>query len=259
MKDETINDNMENKDYLLIAGQNNEPEIFYTLEGEMPLMGRPSVFLRMSGCNLRCPAFKSPDSPYGCDSYVSWSKKNKRSFEEVLDIMNTQGFTERLKKGAILKLTGGEPLIHQATLINFVEWFETQIGFDLAIDFETNATIQPLEDWSQFGTTFTTSPKLASNGDPEDKRYKPEVLKWHIEYGSNFKFVVQSEGDIDEIDKKYVQALGMPKSAIWLMPCCGSRQEHLDKATQVAEWAKQFDVGFSPRMHLLLWNKALLV
>jgi hypothetical protein len=28
---------MENKDYLLIAGQNNEPEIFYTLEGEMPL------------------------------------------------------------------------------------------------------------------------------------------------------------------------------------------------------------------------------
>lgn len=250
---------MEDKDYLLIAGQNNEPEIFYTLEGEMPLMGRPSVFLRMSGCNLRCPAFKSVDSPYGCDSYVSWSKKNKRSFAETLEIMNREGFTQKLKNGAILKLTGGEPVIHQDTLLRFVEWFETQIGFELAIDIETNATIKPHNDWFQFGTTFTTSPKLASNGDPADKRYKPEVLKWHINNGSNFKFVVQSEADIEEINSKYVQALDMPKSKIWLMPCCGSRQEHLDKATQVAEWAKQFDVGFSPRMHLLLWNKALLV
>jgi organic radical activating enzyme len=36
-------------------------------------------------------------------------------------------------------------------------------------------------------------------------------------------------------------------------------QEFSMTTTQVAEWAKQFDVGFSPRMHLLLWNKALLV
>jgi hypothetical protein len=43
------------------------------------------------------------------------------------------------------------------------------------------------------------------------------------------------------------------------MPCCGSREEHIERAPAVAEYAKAMDVNFSPRMHLLIWNKALKV
>jgi organic radical activating enzyme len=71
---------MNNDEYLLFAGQNNEPEIFYTLEGEGEYIGQPSVFLRFFGCNLTCKGFISKESPYGCDSYISWSQKNKLSF-----------------------------------------------------------------------------------------------------------------------------------------------------------------------------------
>ena len=34
-----------------------------------------------------------------------------------------------------------------------------------------------------YNATFTTSPKLTTNGDPEEKTYKPEVLKYHKEIG----------------------------------------------------------------------------
>ena len=60
--------------------------VFYTLEGEGRYIGYPSVFMRMSMCNLTCIGFKSEDSPNGCDSYISWSKKNKMTFEEMVTI-----------------------------------------------------------------------------------------------------------------------------------------------------------------------------
>jgi organic radical activating enzyme len=113
-----------------------------------------------------------------------------------------------------------------------------------------------------FNATFTTSPKLKSNGDPEEKTYKPDVLKWHKEQGSGFKFVINSSEDIEEIWKKYVEdehGINVPLDRIWFMPCCGSRQEHIERAEIVAEYAKAMHVNFSPRLHLLLWDRALRV
>jgi len=258
---------MENKDYLLIAGQNNEPEIFYTLEGEGKYVGHPSVFLRLFGCNLTCKGFASKDSPWGCDSYISWSIKNKRSFQEIGDLFEKE-FACKLAAGAILKITGGEPLLRQEPLIRFIDYFWKRFDFMPRIDFETNATIIPDPYWKLPvpNATFTTSPKLSNNGDLEERRYKPEVLEWHTQnwdkfssWGSTFKFVISQESDIDEIFNKYIDKFEIEKERVWFMPCCGSRQEHLDKATQVAEYAKNCGVNFSARLHLLLWDKALLV
>lgn len=41
--------------------------VFYTVEGEGEYVGQPSVFMRTSMCNLRCPGFQSEASPNGCD------------------------------------------------------------------------------------------------------------------------------------------------------------------------------------------------
>ena len=40
---------------------------------------------------------------------------------------------------------------------------------------------------------FTTSPKLNTNGDPEEKTYKPDVLRWHVDHNSGFKFVITTD------------------------------------------------------------------
>lgn len=237
--------------------------VFYTIEGEGEFVGQPSVFMRMSMCNLTCIGFASPDSPNGCDSFVSWSVKNKKTFAEIFQMMEDNNYVEHLRNRAILKLTGGEPIIQEKQLLKFIEAFKEKYNFVPRIDFETNATLIPSERWrNEFGATFTTSPKLSTNGDPEEKSYKPEALRWHVTNGSGFKFVITSDRDIEEIWRKYVddyEGINVPLHRIWFMPCCGSREEHVENAPAVAEYAKAMHVNFSPRLQLLIWNKALKV
>lgn len=239
-------------------------KIFYTLEGEGKYVGQPSVFMRMSMCNLTCQGFKSESSPYGCDSFVSWSIKNKLAYEELAKMFEAEGYNQKLKDGAILKYTGGEPFIQQKALLEFTEFICNRWGFIPRIDFETNATILPLSRWIiNYNATFTTSPKLSCNGDPVEKRYVPEVLQWHTmeaEDGrSTFKFVVRNEEDVEEVFNNYINKFEINKNNVWFMPMCGSRAEHIEVAPTVAELAKQHKVNFSPRLHLLLWDRALCV
>jgi organic radical activating enzyme len=254
--------------------------VFYTLEGEGRYIGYPSVFMRMSMCNLTCIGFKSEDAPFGCDSYVSWSKKNKMNFEEIAQLFEKNDYHEMLKQGAILKLTGGEPFIQQKNLIEFVKFIITRWKFFnwdneydfmaadpqepiLNIDFETNGTIMPDSEWFQLGcnVTFTTSPKLSSNGDPEDKRFKPEVLRFLVEKKACFKFVAKQESDLAEVLEKYVNNpdVAVPSELVWIMPMCGSREELLKVGPVVAKICKKYCFKFSNRMHLQIWDKALKV
>lgn len=240
----------------------SDDKIFYTLEGEGEYVGRPSVFMRLSMCNLTCKGFASADSPNGCDSFISWSVKNKMTFDEIFEYMSQNKYNCYLKDGAILKITGGEPLIQQKQLLNFIEAFIARYAFCPIIDFETNATILPDELWiTKYMATFTTSPKLSNNGDPEEKRFKPTVLRWHAENGSGFKFVINDINDFQEVLTKYMHNpdIKVPYNRVWLMPCCGSRQEHTEKSAMVAELCKNNNLKFSPRLQLVIWDKALKV
>jgi len=239
----------------------SDDKIFYTIEGEGEFVGMPSVFMRLSMCNLTCKGFASADSPHGCDSFVSWSIKNKMSFESIIKMLEDDGYKDHLYNGAILKITGGEPLIQQNKLLRFIDYLFLQWGWVPRIDFETNATIQPSAKWraGNIKATFTTSPKLSSNGDPLGKRYIPEVLDWHATYGSGFKFVIKNQSDMDEVMDNYVDKFDIPPSRVWLMPCCGSRQEHSEMSGMVAELAKKHYFNFSPRLQLVIWDKALKV
>jgi 7-carboxy-7-deazaguanine synthase len=240
----------------------SDDKIFYTIEGEGEYVGYPSVFMRLSMCNLTCKGFASADSPHGCDSFVSWSVKNKMTFDEIYDYMAQNSYNCKLRDGAIWKLTGGEPLIQQKQLLKLVQGYVDRFGYTPVIDFETNATILPDEEWvTKFRATFTTSPKLSNNGDPEEKRYKPAVLRWHVQNGSGFKFVINNESDLDEVFEKYIHHpdVLVPSNRVWLMPCCGSRQEHSEKAAMVAELCKKHNFNFSPRLQLVIWDKALKV
>lgn len=247
------------KEFLFLS----DDKIFYTIEGEGEYIGRPSVFMRLAMCNLTCKGFSSADSPHGCDSFVSWSVKNKMSFLEIFEMMENNNYIDHLKHKAILKITGGEPLVQQKQLLKLIEAFISRYHFTPIIDFETNATLLPEIAWvTRYIATFTTSPKLTTNGDPEEKTYVPDVLRWHAQRGSGFKFVITSDRDIEEIWKKYVNDennINVSLDRIWFMPCCGSRDEHVNNAAAVAEYAKAMHVNFSPRLQLVIWDKALKV
>jgi 7-carboxy-7-deazaguanine synthase len=250
---------MSEENYLLIS---DDGPGFHTVEGEGEYIGHPSVFMRLFGCNLTCKGWASPDSPWGCDSYISWSKKNKYTFDEMFKFYEENELHLKLKRGDIWKITGGEPMLRQAPLLKFVEEFDKRYGFIPRIDFETNGTIMPDEKWvKKYQATFTVSPKMSSNGDPKERRYIPYVLKWHVAQNSCFKFVVRGEEEVQELFVEYInnEGIRIPKHRIWLMVMAGSRAEHVANAEAVAELCKLYGFKMSPRLHLMVWDKALKV
>src|SRR5690349_20327441 len=72
-------------------------EIFYSVQGEGALVGVPSVFVRTSGCNLRCVWCDTP--------YTSWQPEgDERSVDSIVEEVNRHG-------AAHVVITGGEPMI----------------------------------------------------------------------------------------------------------------------------------------------------
>jgi organic radical activating enzyme len=250
---------MSEKNYLLIS---DDGPGFHTIEGEGEYIGYPSVFMRLFGCNLTCKGWASPDSPWGCDSFVSWSKKNKYTFDQMFEFYEKNDFVEKLRRGDIWKITGGEPMLRQEPLLNFVQAFWDRYKFLPRIDFETNGSILPEKEWvEKYYATFTTSPKLSSNGDSKEKRYNLEALRFHVVNRSCFKFVVKSKEDIQELFTDYINhpLLMIQRSRVWIMVCAGSRQEHIENAEEIAELCKLYGFKMSPRLHLMVWDKALKV
>lgn len=246
-----------------------------TLQGEGPFSNRRAIFLRLAMCNLTCIGYKSKDAPFGCDTFAQWNKKHEMTFDELNTYFEMHGYVDALKDGVRLIITGGEPLIQGETLGKWLTQFVDNYGLlDLNIDFETNGTISPAVFMSAFNrdhfmgnVNFICCPKLSTNGDPKEKRYKPNVLSWLNDYNFNkyesgiaaFKFVVNTEDDIKEIFENYIDNGVISKEFCWLMPTAGSREELVERAPKVADWCTKYGFNFSNRTHIMLWDKKLRV
>src|SRR5579871_6797007 len=162
-------------------------EIFYSLQGEGSLVGVPSVFIRTSGCNLRCSWCDTP--------YTSWNPEgDDRSVDEVLDEVKALSGSARH-----VVVTGGEPMIAR----EIVALTDRLLGAGFHITIETAGTVfQPVAC-----DLMSISPKLANStptgawaGRHESLRIQPAVLSALMgRYDYQFKFVMQTPGDLDEV------------------------------------------------------------
>ncbi|MCD6408333.1 7-carboxy-7-deazaguanine synthase QueE [bacterium] len=139
-------------------------EIFYSIQGEGLLQGIPMVFIRLAGCNLRCPF---------CDTKYAWEKGNNK--KDVGEIINeVKKF--RCKKVCI---TGGEPYLQDLKIL-----VSSLKKLNFWISIETNGTIwQEIEvDW------ITVSPKI------EGRNYHKDGFdRKFLEVANEFKYVITGE------------------------------------------------------------------
>jgi len=241
-----------------IADQDGLPvnELFYSLQGEGRLAGVPSVFVRTSGCNLRC---------WFCDSYhTSWEPTHAwMEIDDVVAKINDHG------QATHVVLTGGEPMLHEES-VTLLERLAHE-GYHTTI--ETNGTIYrdaPID-------LASISPKLASSTptpdcDPkgdgdweqrhEDRRIDMDALAKLVEsYDFQLKFVITGRDDLAEVDE-LVERIDDAASAriqatdVLLMPEGATRKRLAETRETVAELAMERGYQFTPRLHVTLWNDA---
>lgn len=233
-------------------------EMFATIQGEGTNAGVPAVFLRTAYCNLTCPGWGDVAAPSGCDTSPVWTRVDFWATpEDLIERWRERGWLNRLGRGDMLVLTGGEPLMWQARLLPLTARLrESHPG--LRIEVETNCTITPGARFDSMVSQYNCSPKLASAGNNVRRAHRPEVISdFARDERAYFKFVVQEPGrDVAEILDTYVSGFGLAPGRIQLMPQSSSRQELLRNAPAVAAAAIEHGFRFSSRLQLILWDQA---
>lgn len=224
-------------------------EVFYSIQGEGQTMGIPAVFLRLGGCNLLCEG-----RGWRCDTIEVWQKGVSTAFENVL----SADHITKLKQGAHLVLTGGEPLLQQDAIFKFLQFiYDEGNGIFPIVEIETNGTIIP--NWQLMGRVayWNISPKLGNSGMPYERRVNEIACKKIINearYLDNviFKFVICDQYDLIGMHEDYGF---IPNNKIMLMPA-GATQEELEQTRpSVVELCKTFGFRYSERLHIVIWNK----
>lgn len=223
-------------------------ECFYSIQGEGQTMGIPAVFLRLAGCNLLCES-----KEWRCDTIEVWQKGKSTPFEEVLEL----GDRIMLKEGAHLVITGGEPLLHQEAIVDFLNWFQAAYKFMPIIEIETNGTIIPRERMLDKVDYWNVSPKLSNSGEPYEKRVNAIALNTIKQKGRDyiFKWVISREEDPLEILDEYDFLHDVKIGSFMLMPA-GSTQVELERTRPITlELCKRMCWRYSERLHIVAWNK----
>ena len=215
-------------------------EIFYSIQGEGELTGVPSVFVRTSGCNLRCTWCDTP--------YTSWQPEGEdRSLDWIAQEVDRYGASH-------VVITGGEPMIAPG-----IEDLTRRLKQHITV--ETAGTV----DVEVRCDLMSISPKLA-NSTPRDRdggrwaaqherlRYQPEILKRLIErYPYQLKFVISDPGDLTEV-RTIVNEIKASKDRVLLMPEGVDPGVLAERGRWLVEICKQEAFRFSPRLHIELWG-----
>jgi len=185
-------------------------EIFYSIQGEGFHTGRPAVFIRLSGCNLKCP---------WCDTDHS---KILKKMDEVEITRLVREKVESIPNGndILIVITGGEP-----TLYNLIPLCDAITKFELEIAIETNGFNLdriPYYIWK------TVSPKIKI----QDCSYFFDDVLW---MGDEIKIVFEEGIDI-ELLKKLPKILKHRFKHFYIQPCSENFQPAVDFVKENPQW-----------------------
>ncbi|WP_455757049.1 7-carboxy-7-deazaguanine synthase QueE [Sulfurimonas sp.] len=243
-------------------------EHFYSIQGEGKYTGRPSLFIRLGGCNMKCEGFActetAPDGVevLGCDTVYAvnkehfsqnWVPINKAT--ELLSILDLY----ELPDAVDVVLTGGEPLIYANDFI-FIEFLNELHNNGHRICFETNGSLDV--DFKKYPVykecIFALSVKLSNSKENLRKRVNGDVI-YSLATNSKeafFKFSIDEEsinlGLEVEIEDILIHS---PKTEVYCMPVGGSKAEVEKNTEPLIEFCKAKGYNFSDRLHIRIWDQ----
>lgn len=219
-------------------------EIFTSLQGEGRYAGHPSLFVRTSGCNLRCAWCDTP--------YTSWHSDGR-----PVDVESVLAETEVWRDVEHAVVTGGEPML-QPDLPRLVEGLSER-GHLVTIETAATRFIDGLRPH-----LFSLSPKLANSrpgaGHPAERRLhdgnnRHDLIPRFLDAGCQvqLKYVVQGPADLPEI-LEHVERWRIPRNLVYLMPEGVSREVLAERSRVVAGICRDEGFRFTGRMHIELWG-----
>lgn len=220
-------------------------EIFKSIQGESSYAGLPCVFVRLTGCNLRCD---------WCDSEYTFTGGRKMSIEEV------EAEVERLSpRGGLVEVTGGEPLLQEREVIPLMERLLNG-GYNVLL--ETSGE-RPLE---RVPKEIIKIVDIKCPGSGEGDSFRIENLD-ALTLRDEVKYVIASRADYEFArDFTAQHELGARVSSVIFSPAfskdaSGERDTShcLLDPRELAEWMLADDVParLGLQIHKFIWDPAL--
>jgi len=202
-------------------------EVFYSLQGETRTAGLPTVFVRLTGCPLRCQY---------CDSAYAFSGGAQRTLDSLMEQVASY-------KPRYVCVTGGEPLA-QPNAIPLMQRL-CDAGYEVSV--ETSGAL----DISAVDTRVSRVLDLKTPGSLEVHRNRYENIEL-LTRNDQVKFVLCSREDYDWAVSKLIQyGLDQRAGEVLFSPS----KDQL-RATDLADWivADNLPVRLQMQLHKLLWN-----
>ena len=271
------------------------PETAYsfpgTIQGEGKLVGLPVLFIRTSGCNLRCTWSTEDGKVSICDTPYSSHYPEEAEIWDTADVVAT--VRANCRKIRHIVISGGEPTLQPEALVELARLLKSELKVHITL--ETNGVLfnPELSTWIDL---FSISPKLASSEPTGEKNkqltkvVEPNYIRDHKKfrrnldtlqkyinacmnfgsyYGENpaspptrktgrdfqLKFVISRESDVSEIESDFLDQLSFvnPEDVV-LMPLGGTREFLRDSFEMTARMAIQYGYRFTPRLQIDLFG-----
>lgn len=220
-------------------------EIYKSLQGESTYAGLSCVFVRLTGCNLRCS---------WCDSEYTFTGGRKMAIEEVL------GEVSRLNPdGGLVEITGGEPMLQEREVVPLMERL-LQDGYGVLLETSGERPLQRVPA----GVVKIVDVKCPDSGEPNSFCMDNlEALTSHDE----IKFVLGSRADY-EFARDFTQEHGLAQrvNAVLFSPAfrkdaSGTRDSShcLLDPEKLAEWmiADNVAARLGMQLHKFIWDPAM--
>jgi 7-carboxy-7-deazaguanine synthase len=220
-------------------------EIYKSIQGESTYAGLPCVFVRLTGCNLRCS---------WCDSEYTFSGGQRRTLEEVMEVV------EQLSPGGgLVEITGGEPMLQEREVVPLMQRL-LDAGYTVLI--ETSGE-RPLERVPR-RVIKIVDVKCPNSGEPDT--FHLENLDW-LNHEDEVKFVLSDRTDY-EFARDFVSRhqLDGRVNAVLFSPAfskqaSGARDTSgcLLDPRELAEWmlADRVQARLSLQIHKFVWDPAM--